>query len=279
MSGPFPGRSNIGSSAPGTRLGGVRDYKVPPSSNPGGLGGGGGIDPDLASVRLLMPFDTSLTADLSDGYTNAISYTGSPVIDASVKKWGDGAFSTTNAATDETLQIISDDSGGFSAGLSAFTLECWLYFISSTNTTVSRAGSRNNVLSLILGAPSSSPVNYPRCLTWCSEGGGRIDFVGAHIDGVAPGIWHHVALVYDGVSSTIAIGINGAIAINGSWAAENSFDRFYLGNMGYIASHEYDSSWSDYVTSYKLDDLRFTAGVARYTGSSYVVPSGPFPAP
>lgn len=234
---------------------------------------GGVTDPYLGSVKLLMPFSASTTTDSNIVQANTITTVGSPSISAATTKWGVGSLDVNAAAAEETVRIIGPSDFRTSTAAS-FTLEMWLYPISTATN-----GGGSVMCNAVLSLHSASPTTNANCvglIWWDATSGGRIGFLNSgYYASAAPNTWHHYAYVQDAVANQRRLYCNGSQVGFSLSASALNFIAIQAGNSGAAAATA-NGSWQNYVTLMRMEQLRFTDGVCRYNGASYTVPTGPF---
>ena len=164
----------------------------------------------------------------------------------------------------DRIKVWDGSSGDYQLGANDYTIECWFNLSSQCATGAScyrtifqgynningHLFERGGMLFYYTGAASSSYV-YDTSIT-----------------DVDVNTWHHVAVVRDG--NTISIYLDGSLNSSktrtGGWTEPNSTSSqpFRIGG----GDHYY---WDGYIY-----DFRVTGGEAKYTGSTYTVPSAPF---
>lgn len=224
------------------------------------------IDDDIyrAYVRLLMHMDD---AALSDVKGHAVTINGGAARSATQSKWGGYSCYFDGAGDYLTLA----DSADWNFVSSAFTIEFWFYEtvagtdrqIIGQHTTLSNANSSFIITS------SSQKLQF-------------IAYSGATpFSVIAPtthslNAWHHGACVRDGSNTHIyldgtRIATSTAIGVN---ALNNSTMPL---TIGVVMRDTAPDPVNYYYTGY-LDGIRIT-NAARYTGTTYTVPTAEFPNP
>jgi len=204
---------------------------------------GGGGDPYWNNVGLLLTGDS-----LTDSSNNHFTVSGTATIASSPVKYGTGSM---NFLSSKYLSTPSNTATYPGSG--DFTLEAWVYptsyhpsysYIFTNGNTGSIVFYVLNQSSLIIrtynGSDLLSSSTIPALNTW--------SFVTAQRSG-----------------STLQIYVNGALTATGTNSTNFSAGAVIIGGD----STSPVAPWNGY-----MDDLRFTKGVARYTGS-YTPP--PFP--
>ena len=210
-------------------------------------------DPDFSSVQLLMHMDgsngsTTFTDDSQNGLT--VTAYGNAAVSTAQAKFGQSA--AFDGSTD--YLVVTDTSSVTAAGTGDFTYECWFYNPSGSNTasnsgTLFQGGTGSPILRYASGNLSFGivGVGYLITATWPTDGQ-----------------WHHVAVCRDSTSTRLYV--DGAEESSGT--VTNS-----LTAITHFGAHTNTAlAWDGYI-----DDVRITIGLARYTGSSYTVPTAAFP--
>jgi hypothetical protein len=218
-------------------------------------------DPFFSSVILLVTADGALGSEPVDSssYANAAAGTsaGVEITDADAI-FGTKSFTNVGLSTDY-LRFAND--GDYSIGTDDMTLE---FFFKN------ESGIYSGMCFQYFAANPSSQNNYMQMSTntqlgfGCAYAGGSISG-GLSVPAIN-GAWHHYAIVRSGTTSvrqyldgsllaTRTVGSGGGI----------SDDGFRIGGGG-------SGKFNGY-----MDQFRVTRGVQRYTGSSYEVPTAPFP--
>lgn len=214
-----------------------------------------------SSVAVLLNAETSASYNSKTGTTLTASGSQSPYTytlpsrSASVVKWGADSiqFSAPSGLSSNDIKLPA-------SGLNLtgdFTVEAWIY-VTTANPDMALFGSSQ-------GGNTQFRINH--------DGSGKIGLYGASSSGwlegaasVSANTWHHVAWTRSG--STVRIYLDGTmvgsatgatLAVNLNNGAIGSLQAYGMGFTGY------------------MDDLRITNGVARYTGSTYTVPTQAFP--
>lgn len=220
-------------------------------------------DPDFASVSLLLHMDGSNgSTTFTDSSSNALTVTanGNAQVSTTQAKFGQSAVFD---GTGDSL-TVTDVGGVMTLGTNDFTVEWWFY-TSSNSTNLSGFGT-------FLGGRYISPSQAGLMVRYHSSFSGiAVGFEGVAYD-ITPGVsptenaWNHMAVVRD--STSLRLYMNGSLQGSGT-AARN------YGDYQYKIGTDYGGAGYD-LQGY-IDDFRLTNGVARYTGSSYTVPTAAFP--
>lgn len=210
-----------------------------------------GTDAYWANVKALLRFDTSVTADLTGRTWTA---NGAPAVNTSIKKYGTGALGL-NGSSDVRSAIPS----GEALGTMDFTLEGWVYRTGSGTQAIFQIVDGTRRLSFYF--TSSANLNF---YSSSSPSGVQI----ASGMSAAPATWTHVALCR--ASGAFQVFLNGVASAQSSGAINSisiGAGTLYIGQNG--SNAEFFSGC--------IDEVRFTVGVARYTGN-FTPPDAPFPA-
>ncbi|GER21447.1 LamG domain-containing protein [Variovorax boronicumulans] len=209
-------------------------------------GGGGGSDPDFASVTLLCHMDSAAGSALTDVKSHTLTLAGGAAIDNTNKKYGAGS-------------VLFPNGGRVSVGASSdwsmtgdFTIEAW------ANWNSSPAGSD------IFNLPGDWVVGRD------STGRLYLYHTAFHIQSAASSValnaWYHVALTRSG--TTMTLWLNGTSVGTYTFAGTvGSNSVWYIG--------AFDGAGSESMQG-NIDDFRLTKGVARYT-SAFTPPAAAFP--
>ena len=210
-------------------------------------------DPDFSSVELLMHMD---------GTNGGTSFTDSSSNGLTVTAYGNAQTSTAQGKFDQSLLldgsgdylIVTDSSSVTAAGTGDFTFECWFYNPTGSST-VSNSGT------LFQGGTGGPILRYQSSsLSFGIVGVGYLLSTSQPSDDT----WHHVAVCRDSTSTRLYL--------NGSQATSGTVSNSLTAITHYGAHTNAALNWDGY-----MDDVRITIGVARYTGSSYTVPTAAFP--
>ncbi len=165
-----------------------------------------------------------------------------------------------------------------------FTLEMWVYVIASPVTDSGAALLRGTFCAFFTGVPNGSNCigmlwtrNVDKNLSW---------FNASYPTGsntLPLGTFHHIYWQFDpngggpGIGQ-LALGIDGVRKsfLNGAYT--QNWNRFGFGNLFTIRQAFYEGGPFNYTPTTRINDIRFTDGVARYPGATYTVPTAVFPA-
>lgn len=212
---------------------------------------GGPTDPNFSSVSLLLHMDgsngsTTFTDASSNNFT--VSVGGNAQVTTSDPKFGSGCLLVDGSG--DYVSTPSDTK--FQIGTGDYTVEFWVY--------VNSGNSNNGVFTF--GATSSGLALA------VYSGGWHLTFSGAGGDNmgtVTLSTWQHIAITRSGSSNRMFVNGTqiGATLTNATNLADNQL------KIGYY----YDPY---YCLNGKIDEFRFTKGVARYT-TNFTAPTAPFP--
>lgn len=243
-------------------------------------------DPSWASVAFLADFESSYGNATRSATTFAVTlYSGTIAISTAGGKFGNSAtfatvptFSPVIKYTLPSLPALPVADGAQHLG-NTFTVEFWGALNTSVGPVQQRVmGSRDISLGSAWATNdwsielSAGGMRLATVTNWMPNTNGNA-VLGASIptplDGTA---WCHYALCRDGTSLFFCV--NGAVfrddnslsdpAVYGSFARAFRFDRFLVGAAEYGVGDGYKG---------RMDDVRVTVGVARYTGTTYAVPT------
>ena len=221
------------------------------------------VDPYIANVVALLHFDGI------DGGTTFTDETG--------KSWSqsgtatltttDPKFGTASLNVPASSDIRSPNHVDFEFGSGDWTVEAWIkptstsdYNILCYGTTYGLGYGLRFFVDRVSAGGALAIACYPNlALLGVAKSGDNA---------VSLNVWHHVAAVRYG--SNLYLYLDGNRVGSGAIA-------------GTIGDFGYEMCAGSYLGSESLegqeDDLRITKGVARYTGLTYTVPSGPFQNP
>jgi hypothetical protein len=212
-------------------------------------------DPYFSSVRLLLSMDASTIIDAS-GYTSLSSTGSGSTQDTSVKQYG--AASRRFAANGAVRQT---GNAAYATGTGDFTFEMWVY-LDSTTTGVdqhiaqTRDGTGNGWLIQHVQASGK--------LSAVSDTGlsGLIT-----ASAVSKDAWHHVALTRQG--TTFRFFVDGVLEASTTSSQSLTANWIVLGSRYAVDGIQW------YYLKGNLDEVRFTANIARYT-AAFTPPSSAF---
>jgi hypothetical protein len=219
----------------------------------------GDTDPYFSSVSLLLHMDgTNGSTTFVDSGPNALAVTaaGNAQITTSGPKWGTGAADFDGNGDSLTIAANSV----FAFGTGNFTIEGWFY---SRTTGSSQRGmvdfrttaSGTNGIMLREDGTAGFLVGLNNG-TLLSTATGRI-----------ANTWQHVALVRSG--TTITLYVDGVSKASATSSANMTDNRFRL--SGFV-----DVQDATFTYNGKIDDVRITKGIARWT-SNFTPPTAAYP--
>lgn len=226
-------------------------------------------DPSFANVSLLLHCDgADGSTTFTDSSDDAIAVTavGGAQIDTAQSKWGgaSGLFINAGVASETTKHLAFTPTSVHYPSSGDFTVEFWARPVAVPSiagglyqvirgvgqwAAISISHRANGGLEWYVGRnnPATTPSSIPNAGT------------------LAIGVWSHVALSVSGTS--------GYCFVNGALVATLSVpDRPAASTSAYIGA----ISPTSYGFNGRIDDVRVTAGVARYT-SAFTPPSAAFP--
>ena len=211
-------------------------------------------DPYFSSVKLLLHLDNNVT----DSSSSAHTVTNNAAFSSGTYKFG--GYSGSFVAQTNNLSIAS--STDFQMGTGDFTVECWVYIGTLTNT----------LYTLFDFRPSSSATAFNMTISSAGainvyDGPASTVYSSASSTFVA-GQWNHVALSVN--SRTMRTCYNGSIV------ATRSTTSNFTSATNPIGINANAAGTTNNGTNYFIDEFRVTKGVGRYTGS-YTVPGAAFP--
>lgn len=224
------------------------------------------IDDDIyrAYVRLLMHMND---AALSDVKGHAVSLFGNAARSSTQSKWGGYALYLDGSGDYLTLA----DSADWNFVSSAVTIEFWFYEtaagtdrqIIGQHTTLSNANSSFIITS------SSQKLQFI-----CYSGATPYSIIAPSTHSL--NTWHHGACVRDG--SNMHIYLDGTRIATSTAIGVNALNNSTMPiTLGVVMRDTLPDPVNFYYTGY-LDDIRIT-NAARYTGTTYTVPTAEFPNP
>lgn len=167
----------------------------------------------------------------------------------------------------------------FNFGTGAFTIEAWVYV--SGNSATDGGGIRSAVICSTMSANLGGfayGVTGDGTTTgtgvWWEDKTGAVQISGNWTTPVSQNGWHHVCVSRAHAGTDIYLGLDGtlqATAISGGASRALGANAYPMWVGGQNVS-----SWNRYLLGY-LTDFRVTKGVARYTGSTYTVPTEALP--
>ena len=191
---------------------------------------------------------------------NNLNTVGNVRIRTDVKKLGTGSIYFDGGDSIRWRQT-SDISTGMAIGTGPFTIEFFVYFDGDPNN-----GGTNGQASLIRDAGGSLVIQrYDGEWEAGNESTPQIQVA----QSLSNQTWYHVAMTRDS-SANLKLFINGTQA--GSTATSHTTD--FSKNEWHLGALNADASGGRALTGY-MDEIRITAGVARYT-SNFTAPTQPF---
>jgi hypothetical protein len=217
------------------------------------------VDPEFASVALLLHMDGSNgSTSFTDSSSNAltVSVFGDAQVSTSSPKFGSGSLLLDG--TGDYLRVPDDPDWDFGTG--DFTVEAWINMaaLDDTMPIVGRLSPSAGGVAWGLQA-LRSPT---RLFFYAGAASFFHNWTGGSLN-----TWHHVAVTRSG--TTLSVYANGSRLGSGS----NSTN---LGASTSTVRIGTDSLETLFFNG-KIDDVRVTKGIARYTGASYTVPTAAFP--
>lgn len=223
-----------------------------------------GTDPLFGSVSLLLHGNTNFADSSANNFTPTLTNT--PTIDTGTKKFGAGSMKFVRASSQAvTYPNNSATAGVFSGTGSSGTVELWFNFTSTSNYA-HLIGAQNG----IFGAGAWSVVtNYSFTGSidmWFTDFSNSVPIFTSGATNYADGLWHHLAITRSG--TTMRMFIDGVLVNTQTVPATISAPPGVLSlGTDQAVGRSYDGF---------IDDVRITAGAARYT-SAFTPPSAEFP--
>ncbi len=208
-------------------------------------------DVHFPKVKLLLPFDgsngaTSTTDNSNDN--NSVTFVGTAQLSTAQSKFG--GSSMLFDGNSDYLTVTNSSFSTLNTSGSTFTIEFWVYFSSITGDQAPVNNYSGSSGGLLINKNSSHVIT-------ANLSGDGADITGTTT--VSAGQWYHIAL--SGSSGSYKLFLNGnqeGSTYTGSIAA---------GSSTYQIGAFYWSSTFYYGVNGYLDDMRFTAGLARYTSN------------
>ena len=206
-------------------------------------------DVHFPKVSLLLPFDGSNGATSTTDSSNnnsTVTFVGTSQISTAQSKFG--GSSMLFDGNSDYLTVTNSSFSSLNTSGSTFTIEFWVYFSSITGDQSPVNNYSGSSGGLLINKNSSHVITV-------NLSGDGADITGTTT--VSAGQWYHIAL--SGSSGSYKLFLNGT--------QEGST---YTGSLGggsstYQIGAFYWSSTFYYGVNGYLDDIRFTAGLARYT--------------
>jgi hypothetical protein len=202
----------------------------------------------LYDALLLHCNGTNGSTTFTDSSSTALTLTasGNAQISTSIKKYGTGSGSFDG--TGDYLSVTSTD---FVTGTRDWTVEGWVYRNASAYGAIFSTITLGTGNGILLGVS-----NLGKALSSVTNGGSGPGWITGTTT-LAVSTWYHLALVRNG--TVVTLYVNGVA--EGGTATATTTDRS-IANIGKL----YTDSASNYLNGY-VDDVRFTNGLARYTGT------------
>lgn len=227
-------------------------------------------DPYINQVTCLMHMDTT---GLTDTIGNTVTLVGNAARSATQSKFG--GYAAVFDGTGDYLQLTASNKYDFGTG--DFTVEAWVYIAANSSQD---AWPERTAMIFSVGKADGTGTQF----TFAIQGSSTTTGTGLNVSagaGVYVGsatvsqlAWHHVAVCR--ASGTTYLLLDGnriysTAAFNGV-AMGGSANPAYIGGRPYGALNYYQ-----YLNGY-IDDVRVTKA-ARYTGTTYTVPTAAHPNP
>ena len=219
---------------------------------------GAGGDPDFANVSLLLHMNgTNGSTTFTDSSSNGLTVTGNgnAAVSTTTPKWGTGSASFDGDA--DWLSLTPTTLLEFSAD---FTLEGWFYLNSTAQMAGGSSSSDSNTLVFRFNENEAGNLGF-------SLNGTTV--FSSTAAGITTSTWQHVAISRNGTNTRMFVDGVQKGSTNTSWSGTFRMDiigTFFLSGNRY-AGYDFNG---------KIDDLRITKGVARYT-ATFTPPTAAFP--
>jgi hypothetical protein len=210
----------------------------------------------VSGTSLLLNFTNAGVVDATA--KNVLETVGNAQISTTQSKWGGGSIRFDG--TGDAARIPDDEKENLRFGTGNFTIEFWAWKSANgsmdydTVISIGSTGSYNGGFSVELSASRGFCFIYDNAV--------RIQSNFNPNDST----WNHYAVVRDG--STFALYKNGSRLTTATLTPTLGITGTAYVGAGALT----DNSFNGYI-----DDLRVSKGLARYTGSTYTVPTAPFP--
>lgn len=219
------------------------------------------VDPDFASVSLLLHMDGSngsTTFTDSSGSPKTVTSDGGAAISTAQSKFGGSSvlFDGTND------NLIIGSSSDMTFGTEPFVVEFWFY-------TTNNAGNLSNYATFFSGGVGAVNLRYVSDYNSLSVGveGTSYDLSPGSSSLPIENSWNHIAVVRDATDLRLYL--------NGTRLGTASAGKNYSAAITRIG--RYEASALYHLDGY-IDEFRVTKGTVRgYTGATIPVPTAPFP--
>lgn len=229
--------------------------------NPFRYGNGPAADPYWSNVGLLMHFNgANNSTTFVDQKGAAFTRFGAAVISTAQSKFGgsSGYFPTSASA------IVTANSPGIQLSTGDFTIECWILFpsVPAGNNFFINKGVGAGYFTYRLSTVSGGKITAS-----CGDTGTGfpVNMTGATT--IVAGVFYHIAFTRQG--SAFRLFVNGVLDASATYAGN-------LRNAGESLAIGGASNNAGYSLLGYMDELRITAGVARYV-SNFTPPASAFP--
>lgn len=223
-------------------------------------------DPFFSSVSLLIPGtganNSTTFVDYSPTPKALTAVSGAKIITSVNDPFGNSTGVMSFNGANSYIQVGASNSSQFpSGGTEPYTIESWIYYLSSPESvrgaifSYGSFGINNSVLAFRTGDGTRALLNY----WWAND----LQSSGAVF---SANTWTHVAATWSG--SVRRIFANGTLVASDSPGA--------VLNIGHYGNIKVGSSNNGEFFSGYFSNLRVTKNICRYT-ASFSVPTGPFP--
>jgi hypothetical protein len=175
-----------------------------------------------------------------------------PVTDTAIKKFGSSSLELDGV--EDYIGVGSTSDFGFGTG--NFTIECFIYR--------STLGTQDNILDFRTTNTQAAPVIYITSANVLSYYVNGINVITGPT--VTTGAWHHVAVSRSGTTTRLYYNGNSV----GTWTDTTN----YVSTAPLVIGSRFDGSTGFFAG--RIDEVRVSKGIARYTGATYVVPVSEF---
>jgi hypothetical protein len=211
----------------------------------------------ISGTSLLINFTNAGIPDLA--MQNDLQTVGSAQVSTSVKKYGTGSLSFDGSTS--YLTLPSNPIYNFGSG--NFTIECWVYLNSYSNSPSIFDSESNSNYGVDLAVTSGGKAQF----NYSVNGTSFPAITGATT--LSTSTWYHLAVVRNG--SALNLYVNGTSDVSTTISGSVYFTGYNI--LG--ARSNLPVSVSNYLNGY-IDDFRITAGYARYT-TTFTPPTSALP--
>lgn len=224
-------------------------------------------DPWFSNVSLLLHGDGNLTDSSSYGHSFT-TY-------GNVSATGVAKFGTNSLLFDGNGDYLMTSSNSAFDFPGDFTIEAWVWFSAPPNSYAGAYGAA--IVNRYSGLGGGDNTGWQLRINGTSSGYDTINLYTGQTDlnwsaSFSLNTWHHVAVSRSGSSIRAYVDGSqvGSTTINSDSLTPSSSRDLSIGRLALESTYLFDLNG-------RIDDLRLSKGVARYTGSSFSVPTAAFP--